>query len=165
MLLNRTSTAAADLLRRVPQHSTRSWISIPHTYVEFLKAVDIMKPWKSLGPDNVPLDLISYGSVLIKTKLFNLIQCIWEMKNIPADLKDARVITIFKKGYCSVCGNHRGISLFSIAGKIFARILLERLQTIAEEVLPQSQCSFRPARGTTDMIFCARFLQEKSREQ
>ena len=63
------------------------------------------------------------------------------------------------------CGNYRGISLLCIAGKIFARILLDRLLQLAEEILPESQCGFRPSRGTIDMIFCARQLQEKSREQ
>ena len=58
-------------------------------------------------------------------------------------------------------GNYRGISLLSIAGKILARILLNRILPLAEEVLPESQCGFRPTRGTTDMVFVARLLQEK----
>ncbi|KAI8522009.1 hypothetical protein Bbelb_017630 [Branchiostoma belcheri] len=70
-----------------------------------------------------------------------------------------------KKGDRPVCGNYRGISLLSIAGKIFARILLDRLLIVAEEVLPESQCGFRLSCGTTDMIFCARLFQEKSPEQ
>ena len=36
---------------------------------------------------------------------------------------------------------------------------------MAEEILPESQCEFRSARSTIDMIFCARQLQEKAREQ
>ena len=39
------------------------------------------------------------------------------------------------------------------------------MKTITEPVLPESQCGFRANRGTTDMIFCARQIQEKSREQ
>jgi len=37
--------------------------------------------------------------------------------------------------------------------------------TLAWDVLPESQCDFRPSRGIADMIFCARQLQEKSQEQ
>ena len=66
-----------------------------------------------------------------------------------------------------VCDNHRGISLLSIAGKILARVLLNRLNEHLERsgLLPESQCGFRKNRGTTDMIFTARQLQEKCQEQ
>ncbi len=43
--------------------------------------------------------------------------------------------------------------------------LLERLQTLVERVLPESQCAFRSERSTMDMIFSLRQLQEKCREQ
>ena len=66
-----------------------------------------------------------------------------------------------------VCDNHRGISLLSVAGKILARVLLNRLNEHLEwsGFLPESQCEFRKNRGTIDMIFTARQLQEKSQEQ
>ncbi|CAH1250247.1 Hypp8829 [Branchiostoma lanceolatum] len=165
VLLNRPSTAADDLLRKVPQHPVRHWMSLPPSYTEFQKALKRMKAWKAPGPDSIPLELIAHGGELVETRLFMMILRMWETKTVPADLKDATIITIFKKGDRSVCGNYRGISLLSIAGKIIARVLLDRLLTVAEEVLPESQCGFRPSRGTTDMIFCARLLQEKPREQ
>lgn len=43
-----------------------------------------------------------------------------------------------------------GISLLSIAGKLFARVVLERLKTLADRVYPESQCGFRANRSTTD---------------
>ncbi|BHF64401.1 hypothetical protein SprV_0200740400 [Sparganum proliferum] len=52
--------------------------------------------------------------------------------------------------------NHRGISLLNIAGKIFACILLGRLNSHLEQgLLPESQCGFRRHHGTPDMIFAA----------
>ena len=44
------------------------------------------------------------------------------------------------------------------------RIIQERLQVIAEQLLPDSQCGFRRGRGCVDMIFVARQLMEKTRE-
>nr|VZI47377.1 unnamed protein product [Spirometra erinaceieuropaei] len=70
-----------------------------------------------------------------------------------------------RKGNRQVCKNHRSISLLNIAGKIFARILLNRLNNPLEQgLLPESQCGFRRHRGTTDMIFAARQLQKKCQE-
>ena len=65
-----------------------------------------------------------------------------------------------------MCDNHRGIALLSIAGKILARVLLNRLTAHLEKgLLPESQCGFRKDRGTIDMVFAARQLQEKCQEQ
>nr|VZI40076.1 unnamed protein product [Spirometra erinaceieuropaei] len=69
------------------------------------------------------------------------------------------------KGERQVRDNHRGISLLKIAGKIFARILLNRLNNHLEQgLLPKSQCGFRRHRRFTDMMFAARQLQEKCQE-
>ncbi|BHF59201.1 hypothetical protein SprV_0100215700 [Sparganum proliferum] len=90
----------------------------------------------------------------------------WRQGGVPQDFKDATIVHLYKrKGNRQVCDNHRGISLLNIAGKIFARILLNRLNNHLEQgLLPESQCGFRRHRGTTDMIFAARQLQEKCQE-
>ncbi|ROT81352.1 hypothetical protein C7M84_025487 [Penaeus vannamei] len=80
--------------------------------------------------------------------------------------RDATIIKLFKRnGDRRDCGNHRGISLLSIAGKILAKVVLMRLHKIFEDVLPESQFGFRRGRGTVDMIFAFRQLQEKAMEQ
>ena len=83
----------------------------------------------------------------------------------PPDLRNANIVTIYKKGDKLDCGNYRGITLLSIAGKILARVLLNRLFPLTEEILPETQCGFIPSRGTTDMIFVARQIHVKCREQ
>ena len=92
----------------------------------------------------------------------------WRKEVIPQEFKDATIIHLFKrKGNLQVCDNHRGNSLLSIAGKIHARILLNRLNEHLERsgLLPESQCGIRKNRGTIDTIFTARQLQEKCQEQ
>ena len=49
-------------------------------------------------------------------------------------------------------------------GKLFTKVLQKRLQKMAEEVLPDSQCGFRSGRGCTDTVYCVRQLVEKARE-
>ncbi|VDL91503.1 unnamed protein product [Schistocephalus solidus] len=80
--------------------------------------------------------------------------------------EDATIVHLYKrKGNRQLCDNPRGISLLNIAWKIFARILFNRLNGYLEQgLLPESQCGFRRHRGTTDMIFTTRQLQEKCQE-
>ena len=124
-----------------------------------------MKSGKASGPDGIPAEVIKAGGSQLTEQLFLLIQRFWTEEQIPADLRDALIVTLFKKGDKSLCSNYRGISLLSAVGKLFAKILLNRLTPLAEEVLPESQCGFRPSRGTIDMIFALRQIHEKCREQ
>ena len=87
---------------------------------------------------------------------------------MPPDFKDASIIHLYKrKGNPQVCDNHRGISLLSIAVKIMAKILLNRLNAHPDQagLIPESQCGFRKDRGTIDIIFTARQLQDKCQRQ
>ena len=108
--------------------------------------------------------LQSSGPVMLQ-KLTQLFQSIWNDGKVPQQFKDATIVHIYKrKGNRQSCDNHRGISLLSIAGKILARLLLNRLIQHLEQdppLLTESQCGFRASRGTVDMIFAARQLQEK----
>nr|VZI07327.1 unnamed protein product [Spirometra erinaceieuropaei] len=85
---------------------------------------------------------------------------------VPQDFKDAIIVHLCKrKRNRQVCDSHRGIPLLNIGGKIFARILFNHLKNHLEQgLLPESQCGFRRHRGTMDMIFAARQLQEKCQE-
>ena len=101
-------------------------------------------------------------------KLTELFHCMWRQEAIPQEFKDASISHLYKrKGNPQVCDNHRGISLLSIAGKILAKILLNRLNVHLDQtgLIPESQCGFRKDRGTIDMIFTERQLQEKCQEQ
>ena len=74
------------------------------------------------------------------------------------------MVPIPKKGDLHFCDNWCGISLLDVVGKLLARILQDRLKTIADNFLPDSQCGFRTGRGCIDMIFVARQLLEKTIE-
>ena len=87
-------------------------------------------------------------------------------EDVPQDMRDAKIVTLYKnKGDRSDCNNYHGIFLLSIVRKVFARVVLARLQVLADRVYPESQCGFRAERSTVDMIFSVRQLQEKCREQ
>lgn len=54
-------------------------------------------------------------------------------------MKDASIIMFYKnKGDQSDRNNYRGISLFSVAGKAFTRVILKGLQVLADWVYPEN---------------------------
>ncbi|KAM9342428.1 immunoglobulin-like and fibronectin type III domain-containing protein 1 [Pholidichthys leucotaenia] len=82
------------------------------------------------------------------------------------DFMDALIVTVYKrKGDRADCGNHWGISLLAIVGKVLAKIILNRFKIIFEQVLPESQCGFRTGRSNSNMIFTLQQLQEKAYHQ
>ena len=92
----------------------------------------------------------------------------WRKEVIPQELMDTSIIHLLKrKRNPQLCDNHRGISLLSVAGKVLARGLVNRLNEHVEQTghLPESQCGFRKDRGTIDMIFTVRQLQRKCQKE
>ena len=92
------------------------------------------------------------------------IEVVWDDGRVPKEWVDAAIFAIPKQGDLSVCDNWRVISLLDAIGKVFARILQQHLQTVAESELAESQCGFRKEGGCTDMVFCVRQLVEKTQE-
>lgn len=59
-------------------------------------------------------------------------------RKVPPDMRDAKIMTFDKnKDERSDCKNHRGTSLLSIIAKVFARLILSRIQIIADRVYPE----------------------------
>lgn len=139
----------------------------PPSMKELTEAIEQTKSGKAAGVDGIPPEIWKDGGPALHRKLHELLVYCWKQGNIPRDLCDAVIVTLYKnKGGKSDCSNYRGITLLSILGKILARVLLNRLiPSIAENHLRENQCGFRANRGTTDMVFVLRQLQEKCREQ
>nr|VZI44631.1 unnamed protein product [Spirometra erinaceieuropaei] len=165
-VLNRPSVISNAAIERLPQVETNVDLDLPPSLQETIRAVQQLSSGKAPGSDAIPAEVYKHGGAQLMDHLTALFQEIWRQGEVPQDFKDATIVHLYKrKGNRQVCDNHRGISLLNIAGKIFARILLNRLNNHLEQgLLPESQCGFRCHRGTTDMIFAARQLQEKCQE-
>ncbi|CAG5927188.1 unnamed protein product [Menidia menidia] len=156
-LLNEDSQADCTILEDIPSRPTLSHLYQTPTFEEVLSAMQSLRNNKSPGPDNIQAELLKQGGYLCLRALHNLIIKVWTDENIPQQWRDANIVTIYKnKGEKADCGNHRGPC------KTMQRRLTDY---ITEEMLPESQCGFRKNRSTVDMVFTARQLQEKCREQ
>ncbi|BHF60198.1 hypothetical protein SprV_0100316100 [Sparganum proliferum] len=165
-VLNRPSAISDAAIDRLPQVETNADPDLPPSLQETIRAVQQLSSGKAPGSDAIPAEVYKHGGPQLMDHLTALFQEMWRQGEVPQDFKDATIVHLYKrKGNRQICDNHRGISLLNIAGKIFARILLNRLNNHLEQgLLPESQCGFRRHRGTTDMIFAARQLQEKCQE-
>ena len=163
-VLNRPSSINYDAINGQPQVECNPLLDEFPTVSETVKAIKLLSPCKAPGSDAIPAEIYKAGCPPV-AELFHIM---WRKEAIHQEFKDATIIHLFKrKGNPQVCGNHWGITLLSIDGKILTRVLLNRLNEHLEQsgLLPESQCGFRKNRGTIDMIFIARQLQEKCQEQ
>ena len=82
-------------------------------------------------------------------KLYN-----WILKSEcpPKRWREGIVVNLLKKGDKGEPGNYRGITLLSTVGKIFCRILNNRLGTMLEneEKISEGQVGFRPNGSCVD---------------
>ncbi|BHF63483.1 hypothetical protein SprV_0200647500 [Sparganum proliferum] len=165
-VLNRPSAISDAAIDRLPQVETNADLDLPPSLQETIRAVQQLSSGKAPGSDAIPAEVYKHGGPQLMDHLTVLFQEMWRQGEVPQDFKDATIVHLYKRKWNrQICDNHRGISLLNIAEKIFARILLNRLNNHLEQgLLPESQCGFRRHRGTTDMIFAARQLQENCQE-
>ena len=93
--------------------------------------------------------------------LLKICQLAWKTNQVPNDWKRSTIIPIHKNGPTTQCENYRGISLLSVPGKLYARILEDRLRDMVESKLLDCQSGFRPGRSVQDHIFTLRQVIEK----
>ena len=167
-VLNRPSNMNLDSIEHLPQTPINFTLSDIPSLEETKAAVKQLSLNKSPGDDSIPAEIYVHGGDSVIEKLVELFQIIFDSESLPQQFKDPTIVHLYKnKGDRQCCDNHRGISLLCIAGKILARILLNRLlvHLPANNLLPESQCGFRGERGTVDMVFAVRQIQEKCIEQ
>ena len=166
-LLSKTSNVEDQTIQDMPQCPLIHTLDVPPTKVETIKAIKQLQMGKAPGADGIPHKIFKAGGEALTEQLISLFLLFWERGDVPKDLKDANIVHLYKnKGEKATCDNHRGISFLSIAGKLLAQILLNRITMhLLDSVVSESQCGFRQNRGTVDMIFTVRQLQEKCLEQ
>ena len=159
---NFVSPSALDKIERLP---TLLELDDVHSKEELSKEILEILYGKAPRQDWIPAEVFKCGGRQSLDSLHQLLCRCWEEGSVLQETRDSNIITRYKyNGDRNDRNNYRGISLLCIAGKMFARVALHRLQQLAESVYPESQCGFRSKRSTVGMI-SLRQLQEKCREQ
>ena len=166
-LLNKVHTTDPGFLDDLPTLPIIPKLDDPPSFDKMEKAILSLKDNKAAVPDNIHAEVIKYGGCALHRRLHHFILDCWSTRCLPQQWKNANIILVHKQnGDRTECGNSRGISLLSVAGKVLTKIMLTRLlEHVVDLVLPESQCRFRRGRSAIDMIFVARQLHETCCEQ
>ncbi len=129
---------------------------------EAMKATGNLKNGKAAGEDGITAEMLKYGGETVLEWMHKICGLAREEGRVPRDWTKAIIISVYK-GKCSrnECGNYKGISLLSIVGKVYGKIVIERMQKIIEDGVSEEQGGFRKGWGCVDQIFSFRMTVEK----
>ena len=132
---------------------------------EVERMVKMVKIGKAPGVDGITGEMIKKGGKCVNEWLQMLFERCRKEGKVPEDWRRSCVLPIYKgKGDRRDCGSYRGISLLSIVGKVYGRLLVERIRETTEGKVGEEQGGFRRGKGCVDQIFTLKQLNEKYTE-
>ncbi|GBP91608.1 LINE-1 retrotransposable element ORF2 protein [Eumeta japonica] len=131
---------------------------------EVSKAIDTQKREKAPGPDGISNEILRYSKEILLPVLTDMFNDITNTETIPQQWTKSHIILLYKKGDKYDIGNYRPISLMSNVYKIFAKIILKRIERTLDENQPKEQAGFRSDYSVIDHIHVVRQILEKYNE-
>jgi len=162
--LNVVSETEDGIVEHIAQMNINESLSRPLSKGEVRRALRQMRKRRAPGIDGIETEVLRSLDGEQFHQLYHILQGAW-MQEVPQEFKDAFIINLPKKvdkaEDLQECDNWRGISLLTIAGKVFTKIINQRLtqHVIEAGVYPESQ-NGRSGRSTTDGIHWLRLACE-----
>ena len=95
---------------------------------EVKRALNETKGDKAHGMDGVRVEMLKEGGVTVLEGLVRVFNICIMLSIVPVDWVIACMVPLYKgKGDVHECSNFRGISLLSVVGKVYGRILIGRI--------------------------------------
>ena len=119
-----------------------------------LEIVDIIKEFENGKASDIPTILIKKSAKIISPILARLYNRCMSNGIFPEIFKTGKVTPIFKKGNKEHLENYRPVSILPIFGKIFEKIIYNRLYSFLtkENVLNENQFGFRKMHSTVHAL-------------
>ena len=96
---------------------------------EVREAVNEMKSAKAPGLYGFSVECLKKGGMAVLEWLVRLLNLSFDMVVVPMDWRCACIVPLYKwKGDKCECSNSSGISLLSVVGKLFGRVLIKRVR-------------------------------------
>jgi hypothetical protein len=100
--------------------------------------------------------MMKKGGQTMRDAVYEMCRAAWKLEKVPREWMQGVIVPLYKDGDNRDPLNYRGITLLSIVGKVYNRILGDRLMKFAEREgggIVEEQGGFRPERGTEDQLF------------
>ena len=128
---------------------------------EVQRAIRRLRYGRAAGADDIPPELLKCAIYPVSRALHGLFCTVWKLGKVPAEWKEGIVLSLFKgKGSQSECSSYRPIILLSVPGKVFAHVLLDRLDPLLQKHRQPHQSGFTCCRSTLDAILALCLLAE-----
>ena len=140
---------------------TRMTISL--TANKIRKATAKMKPNKSPGRDEIPVELIKYAPDRIHEQIAKIYNNMVETGDIPKEVTYGILKPIQKPNKANgPPSNLKPIILLSSLRKILAGYITNRIKGRLEGEIPPLQAAYRPNRSTTEHVFTSKLITERT---
>ena len=124
--------------------------------------VNRLKWGKAPGICGIHAELLKAGVNAVLVSLHAVRCSAWNTGIIPTDWRRGLVVPLSKgKGDRQDCNNYRGLTLLSVLGKVFARIILDWVRHHLLEHQRPEQSGITPKRSTIDHILALQVLTER----
>jgi len=147
------------------EYSTRNCENTSINPEELDQAINQLKKGKSCGPDNIPNEALIYANEDTRKILLETINNIQKEETIPKQWTEGEIIRLYRgKGKKGRCDNERGITLSSNLGKLFERIINNRVTP--EITSTESQGGGKKGKATADhIVIINSAIQENKRKK
>ena len=127
---------------------------------EVKNAIRELKTGKAAGHDLIILELYINASEVLAPVLTCLFNNVFQNGYFPSIWTNGIIVPLHEKGSLNNVDNYRGITLLSTLGKLFTRVLNNRLMLWADShsILIDAQAGFRKGRSTVDNTFILHYI-------
>ncbi|KAK3575585.1 hypothetical protein QTP86_030518 [Hemibagrus guttatus] len=102
------------------------------TQAEVTEVVQQLVGGKAPGVDEIRPEYLKSLDVVGLSWLTCLCNIAWQSGTVPLDWVTGVVVPLFKKGDWRVCSSYREITLLSLPGKVYSRVLKRRVRPVLE---------------------------------
>ena len=125
---------------------------------------DVIKGLENNKASDIPINIIKKSASIIAPVLVVTFNHCMNLGIFPESLKVGKITPIFKKGDAQLLENYRPVSTLPIFGKIFEKIIYERLYSffVSQNIMNHQQFGFRKGHSTSHALNFSIELIERS---